>query len=244
MIDQTIQRAQVYYFIAHALLYPQENWLADTPWLAKILHDLDVLLQCEDLPGFEATPLEALQAQHRNIFGLTGSLLYETELGLPHEFRQSQELADIAGFYQAFGFRTGAAVRERPDHLAAELEFMYVLALKEAYAVENSLPEQAETCRDAQRKFLQDHLARWIGPFCRSLERSTDERLGEGGSRSPYLELSRLAHAFITAEASRLGAAISPLPQKDLSLTPYDPDYSCAGCAVAELAPEIVGDDR
>jgi nitrate reductase assembly molybdenum cofactor insertion protein NarJ len=237
MIDQTIRRAQVYYFLAHALLYPREDWLADTPWLAKILRGLDVMVQGEDLTGFEAMPLEALQAQHREVFGLTGSLLYETELGLPHEFRQSQELADIAGFYQAFGFRTGAAVRERPDHLAAELEFMYVLVLKEACAVESSLPEQAEICRDAQRKFLQDHLARWIGPFCRSLEQSTGERLGESGSRSLYLELSRLALAFITAEAGRLGAAISPLPQKDLSLTPYDPDNSCAGCAVAELAP-------
>ena len=178
--------------------------------------------------------LESLQADHRLVFGLTGSLMYETELGLPHEFRQSQELADIAGFYRAFGLQTGAAVRERPDHLATELEFMYLLALKEAYADSNSLPEQAEICVDAQRKFLQDHLACWIGLFCRSLERSIDERLGKDSLKSPYVMLAHLAEAFISAEAVRLDAVPAIQPAAEQKPTPYNPDYSCAGCAVAE----------
>lgn len=237
MIEQTVQRAQVYYFLSHALLYPLDNWVADMPWLTQILNDLDVPGLNESGNLFGDMPLEALQAQHREVFGLTGSLLYETELGLPHEFRQSQELADIAGFYRAFGFQTGAAVRERPDYLATELEFMYLLALKEAYAAQNSLPEQAEICADAQHNFLQDHLARWIGPFCRSLEQSTNERLGENSLQSPYLQLSRLAEAFLAAEAVRLGVTVTPQPQKGLTLTPFDPDNSCAGCVAAELAP-------
>jgi TorA maturation chaperone TorD len=227
MIDQTIQRAKVYYFLSHALLYPQDNWVVDFPLLADILQDLDVpisqtsevsgelvrttseVLEVLELPD---RSLESLQADHRQIFGLTGSLMYETELGLPHEFRQSQELADIAGFYRAFGLQTGATVRERPDHLATELEFMYLLTLKEAYADSNAMPEQAEICIDAQCKFLQDHLARWIGPFRRSLERSIDERLGEDELQSPYVRLARLAEAFISAEAARLGVvpAIQP----------------------------------
>jgi TorA maturation chaperone TorD len=160
--------------------------------------------------------------------------MYETELGLPHEFRQSQELADIAGFYRAFGFQTGGTVRERPDHLAAELEFMYLLALKEAYAAANSMPEQVEICVDAQRKFLQDHLARWIGSFCRSLERSIDERLGKDRLESPYFKLARLAEAFVSTDAARLGIVLPIRSAAEGKPTPYNPDYSCAGCAVAE----------
>lgn len=234
MIDQTIQRAQVYYFLSHALLYPQENWLAEAPLLASIMEELDIPFEGEyGFPPHDWS-LESLQADHRRIFGLTGSLIYETELGLPHEFRQSQELADIAGFYRAFGFQTGAAVRERADHLATELEFMYLLALKEAYALSNSLPEQAEICVDAQLKFLQDHLARWIRPFCRSLESSTGERLGKSGLSSPYVTLARLAEAFISAEAARLGAVPAIQPEAEQKPTPYNPDYACAGCAVGE----------
>lgn len=234
MIDPTIQRAQAYYFLSHALLYPQDNWIADAPLLVNILHDLDIPVASDT--GFPVSDwsLEALQADHRQVFGLTGSLMYETELGLPHEFRQSQELADISGFYRAFGFNTGAAVRERPDHLATELEFMYLLALKEAYADSNSMPEQAEICVDAQRKFLQDHLARWIGSFRRSLERSIDERLGKDRLDSPYLLLARLAEAFVSTDAARLGVVLATRPAAEGKPTPYNPDYSCAGCAVAE----------
>jgi TorA maturation chaperone TorD len=178
--------------------------------------------------------LESLQAEHRQIFGLTGSLMYETEFGLPHEFRQSQELADIAGFYRAFGLQTGATVRERPDHLATELEFMYMLLLKEAYATSSSLPEKAEICVDAQRKFLQDHLACWIGLFRRSLERSVGERLGDGSLNSPYIMLACLIETFIQVEARRLGVVPADQPHTPTKPTPYNPDYSCAGCAVAE----------
>jgi putative dimethyl sulfoxide reductase chaperone len=128
-------------------------------------------------------------------------------------------------------------VRERPDHLASELEFMYVMALKEAYVEANSMPEEAEMCVDAERKFLQDHLGRWIGPFRRSLERSTDERLGEAGLQSPYVKLARLAEAFLEAEAMRLGVEVQQLPASEQRLTPFNPDFTCAGCAVAETSP-------
>jgi nitrate reductase assembly molybdenum cofactor insertion protein NarJ len=237
MIDQAIQRAQAYYFFSQALIYPQDNWAADLPCLAELFQDLGLPWAAESAEQFSVLPVEDLQAQHREIFGLTGSLLYETELGLPHEFRQSQELADIAGFYRAFGFQAGAAVRERPDYLATELEFMYLLALKEAYAAEYDLPEAVEICADAQRKFLQDHLARWIGPFCRSLERSTGERLGEDGIRSPYILIARLAEAFLATEAARLGVAAAAQPAAAQKPTPFNPDITCAGCAAAEAEP-------
>jgi hypothetical protein len=111
---------------------------------------------------------------------------------------------------------------------------MYLLTLKEAYADSNALPEQAEICFDAQVKFVQDHLGRWIGPFCRSLKRSTGERLGENGLASPYLKLARLIEGFISGEADRLGVVLAVQPVAEQKPTPYDPDYSCAGCAMAE----------
>lgn len=237
MIEQAVQRAQVYFFFSHALIYPQDNWIKELHLLEMNLQNLAVPFGGKDEDAFPKMNLESLQAQHRDVFGLTGSLLYETELGLPHEFRQSQELADIAGFYQAFGFRSGAVVRERPDHLATELEFMYLLTLKEAYAEQHSLYEMAEICVDAQRKFLQDHLARWIRQFCRSLEASTGERLGDTGMQSPFLKLTRLLESFIIAETIRLGVDISTPPIVEQKPTPFDPDYTCAGCAIAETNP-------
>jgi nitrate reductase assembly molybdenum cofactor insertion protein NarJ len=157
-----LRRSQLYRFLADALLYPAEDWLCDVPLLEPALDELN--LSHYRLRG-SALDLADLQAEHRRVFGLTGSLCYETEYGLPHEFRQSQEMADIAGFYRAFGFENGGLIRERPDYLSTELEFMHTLTLKEVYAREAGEQEHLEVCVDAQRKFLRDHLAHWLPLF-------------------------------------------------------------------------------
>src|SRR4030067_283699 len=131
-----VPRAQVYSFLSDAFLYPDENWCEDVPLLGEIISGLDFAPTALAIRPVE---LARLQAAYRRTFGAAGSLCYETEYGLPHEFSQSQELADINGFYRAFGFTIGGQVRERPDHVAAELEFMSILALHEAYAARDGL---------------------------------------------------------------------------------------------------------
>ena len=234
--DVAFHRAQVYRFLADAFLYPTENWLEDAPLLMDILLKLDVLQSWdldasrEMVPRTRRSPqvwdLPALQAEHRRSFGLTGSLFYETEVGLPHEFRQSQELADIAGFYRAFGFSMGGSVRERPDHLAAELEFMHVLALKEVYAAQNEFVEAIGICADAQGKFLQDHLGKWIDLFAEALSRSAAE--------GPYVALARFTAGFVQADARRLGAKLEPRQLGDGQPTPLPVEMSCEVCPIAE----------
>ncbi len=234
MSQASLQRAQIYCFLSHAFLYPQEDWREDWLEVTRILAALGMGNACELSPESGGGDLLSLQAEHRRAFGLTGSLFYETEFGLPHEFRQSQEMADIAGFYQAFGFKVGGVLRERPDHLAVELEFMYILALKEAYAASLGQEELVEICLEAQRKFIQDHLGRWIGLFSIALARSIAERGGINVSEGAYPKLARLAAGFVSSDAERLGVQIESTGSLDLKLTPFNPDLSCEGCAVVE----------
>ncbi|MBI3960070.1 MAG: molecular chaperone TorD family protein, partial [Chloroflexi bacterium] len=147
------------------------------------------------------------------------------EYGLPHEFRQSQELADLGGFYRAFGFGLGAEVRERPDHIAVELEFMHILTLKETYALMGGRHEEAAICHEAQTSFLADHLAHWLPLFAQSLARN--------GGAEPYLTLARWTVAFVQVEAAALQVEIDILPLHAVQHTPFDPDFTCAGCALA-----------
>lgn len=237
MIEQTIQRAQVYYFLSHVFFYPRTSWLEEIADALQVLEALGIAPTGDLIDGTQQLDLADLQAQYREVFGLTGSQCYETEFGLPHEFRQSQELADIAGFYQAFGFRLGEVQRERPDHLSVELEFMYLLALKEALALENGSQEQAEICRQAQRHFLRDHLGRWIAAFNASLLRSSHTRLGSQVTESIYLKLAQVAEDFIAAELQRMDVQLDEPTPAEMKPTPYNPDYSCAGCAAAETVP-------
>ena len=230
-INHIIRRAQIYSFLAEAFLYPTENWLEELPDMHPILEDLGLnnlqLATC----NFQ---LNDLQEAHRRTFGLTGSLCYETELGLPNEFRQSQEMADIAGFYRAFGFQVGGEQRDRPDHLATELEFLYVLSLKEAYAAEQGIDEHVEVCVEARRSFLRDHLGRWIGLFAQSVSRGVVLE----GEANPYLWLSRLAAAFVQIDAHSLGLALDDRRLEEVRPTPPVPDISCETCPVNTLSEE------
>lgn len=220
--ETAVCRAQIYGFLSLAFLYPQENWTEDGPVVDEIVRQLDFL------EAFLAVPqvsLATLQAAHRAGFGAAGSLCYETEYGLPHEFRQSQEMADINGFYRAFGFQLGGPVRERPDHLAVQLEFMYLLALKEACAVQEGHAQHREICVNAQRRFLEGHLGRWIGLFAQSLLLNAHD--------SVYPALAHFAQHFVEADADRLGARIEQRRRVEIQHTPFDPEFSCADCALA-----------
>jgi DMSO reductase family type II enzyme chaperone len=225
-LDLTIRRAQVYRLLSEAFLYPRDNWTDDLPLLTDILADLDFGPAAP--PQVAPLGLVELQNEHRHTFGLAGSLCYETEYGLAHEFRQSQEMADINGFYRAFGFTIGGPVRERPDHVSVELEFMSVLALKEAYAAKQGIVEHEEVCVEAQRKFLADHLGPWFGLFAQSL--------AQNATGQTYPALTEFAVAFIEADAARLGLTLERLPLETVQHTPFDPNFSCADCPVAEMA--------
>jgi DMSO reductase family type II enzyme chaperone len=223
-VNQAISRAQLYSFLADVYLYPTENWSEALSLVAAVVARI---AEAPPWPTCAPLALSDLQAAYRRAFGAAGSLCYETEYGLPHEFRQAQELADIAGFYRAFGFAVGGPVRERPDHLAVELEFMHALALKEAYALANSLHEAAAICREAQARFLTDHLGVWIDLFAESLALNTQE--------DPYLSLARYTAAFVHAEASLLGVSLNSRRREQVRHTPFDPDFTCAACPVVAL---------
>jgi TorA maturation chaperone TorD len=64
--------------------------------------------------------------------------------------RRFLKLADVAGFYAAFELTPATARPDMEDHIAAELEFMSVLALKEAYAGAEELPGGLTVTRDAK----------------------------------------------------------------------------------------------
>ncbi len=149
--------------------------------------------------GFWRPTHADLQREYDRLFTHRTTILcpiYEVEYDKNRAVSQGPILADIAGFYRAFGLEI--AVNERPDHLALELEFMSVLTYKEALALENNLFEQAEICRDAQKKFLEAHLGRWVGIVADTLARAAQIEF--------YKALAADVKEFIESECALLGA--------------------------------------
>ena len=89
---------------------------------------------------------------------------------------------------------------ERVDHIAAELEFMHLLAVKEIVAEAEYNHEGAAICRDAARSFLKDHISRWYPKFC--------SRLGEAPTSPIYAAAGRLLERFLDLEMSRVDGAV------------------------------------
>lgn len=153
--------------------------------------------------------------------------LNECAYSAKHIYQEVQELADLSGFYRAFGLDIQG---QRPDELSAELEFSYLLALKEAFARERNQRSKANLCVDAQKDFLRDHLARWATNVGRRLQVLAPE--------TGYGAFGRLLAAFVESEADYLHiGAVKPHGE---SPQPVEaPDELACEADIGELAVKI-----
>lgn len=74
-------------------------------------------------------------------------------------------IADLCGFYRAFGFEPREGSGEKADHLAAELEFAAMLFVMIARARDAGRTDDLEIATDGLAKFLVDHLGDWLPLF-------------------------------------------------------------------------------
>ena len=102
---------------------------------------------------------EDMMSEYDRLFRASEVWLYGTEHLRMNEVQRSKSLADIMGFYRAFGLKPDT---DRPDALPCELEFMHYLILKGSHALESGdsadAKEKAAICLDAERKFFTEHL--------------------------------------------------------------------------------------
>jgi TorA maturation chaperone TorD len=188
----------------------------------RSLSDLAPTLILARLPA----DADRLNAAYEQTFGLLVSSNcppYETEyINSKFTFQRSQGLADIAGFYSAFGLEPSSAHPELHDHLALELEFMAFLLGLERTAAASDAPDRAERstiCRNAQRKFLAEHLVWWVPTFARLLS------LQDPGGF--YDAVSQFLAALMTAERALAGIS-APLGQ--VAPSTVERPEECAGC--------------
>lgn len=234
-------RAFLYQFLSRAFDYPDQvnwRWLSDEKTHGVLVSAARLLGTGEQarglLPHLKPESFEAFAFQYVSAFGHAARgpfPLNEIEYGdlKADPLFQPHRLADLSAFYRAFGLSLNEDADERHDHLSMELEFMSVLTMKEAYANEK-MPggEQLDLCRDAQKKFLREHLGSWTPAFCRRLARSW-----KGGILEALAELLR---KFIEQECATLEIRGG---SEDLLLRPIDDSVEklCESCGLSSLPP-------
>lgn len=184
-----------------------------------------------DCPGPDI--LTELRAAHARLFGhaVRGSCPpYELEYGSSEIIQQTAELADLSGFYNAFGLDLQESAFERGDHISVECEFLGILCAKQVWGLRDGQTEMAETCSDAQRLFLRDHLARWLPALA--------HRVATADPDGFYGRVACLTSTLIEWECREFGIQVGP---QWLELRPADPgrdteiDCDAGGCGVAAI---------
>ena len=243
-------RNSVYGFLAAAFRYPDQATLGMlddatrwNPWFEELRQTDPALFELLDatratLAGSNCdngSRSEMLQERHTELFGhaVRGACPpYELEYERGDIPQQSAELADIAGFYNAFGMELHAAAHERADHATVQFEFLSVLAAKEVYAIETDNSEGLQVLQDAQKSFLADHISRWVPAMATRLQDTDPDGF--------YGRLGGFIQAFIAAECEYFGVSCGPRllelrtidPQRDASIE-CGVEESCPGAAPA-----------
>ncbi len=101
----------------------------------------------------------------------------------------------VLELYHEGGFEVSDDFRELPDHIAAELEFLYLLIYRENQAHRASEPESPASVVVLRKRFLNEHLGGWIAPFTAAVK---------AGARSDfYRKLAELTDCFVKLEMGR-----------------------------------------
>lgn len=214
-------RADIYRLLALGFDTPSE----------KNLNNLDGLLS--DLTTLESHPTllkklsklrEALQKGRRELTQEYNRLFIiqstcPTSEGSYHLAERGPILGDITAFYKAFRINV-ASHSGPPDSIKMQLAFMHFMALKKTYALKHDLTEAWTVTEAAEKKFLRDHLGRWVVPF--------SDRLREATIHSFYTILGTLLTDWVKNECDAFDTHPTPLPT---SLLPQE-NEGCPRCAV------------
>ena len=98
-------------------------------------------------------------------------------------------------------------MHERLDHLSVELEFMHFLTYKEVVSRCHDGIDKTEIVVDAQKKFVKNHIGRWVPLFCRMLAKRRTPGL--------FKLIADCMSEWMDFEVAFLGVTVQPYSEAD-----------------------------
>jgi TorA maturation chaperone TorD len=98
----------------------------------------------------------------------------------------------VLELYRAGGFDMDEEFKELPDHVAAELEFLYLLIFRQNEARQNGDQERLNAMTALKKRFLAEHLGRWIEPFTETVKKTAESVF--------YRQLAELTALLVSME--------------------------------------------
>ncbi|MFC1921581.1 molecular chaperone [Chloroflexota bacterium] len=212
-IDKTTARMLLYRFLYEAYTYPEskliEILMSESIWkelqvadgvfgtesrqymsnmqsyiqqhsadTKKLLQDLQVeytYLFINAVPRVPASPYESVYTDDGLIMG--------------------EPVSQVLHLYREAGLSVKDSFDAPPDHIAAEIEFMFYLIQQEAVSIQNG-EENAAVWKRRQEQFLSQHLLKWVPIFLEKMK---------AGVRQPfYRDLAELLGTLLNIEKKTL----------------------------------------
>jgi TorA maturation chaperone TorD len=117
---------------------------------------------------------------------------------------------EVIKAYQEQGLSIDDEFKEVPDHISAELEFMYYLVHKELEALEKGDKKRALKWIEPQEAFFSTFLKPWVPPFCEKIKEGTDNEF--------YKSLADCVSTFFEHFQEYRKAVISSLREKIIAV--------------------------
>lgn len=196
-------RASVYRLLSACFYQPEQAFLEE-----------DIFGQLNDALGLVSDDLalsgqklgEAFRGENLDLLLLDYSRLFLGPFDIPAKpygsvYLDGQKVVmgdstlNVLANYRQGDCELAADFREVPDHVAVELEFLYLLTCRENDALAAGQQDRFVETAILRKEFLKNHLGRWVTPFCR--------RLHEHAGTGFYRQLAEIVEAFAAGEASR-----------------------------------------
>ena len=113
----------------------------------------------------------------------------------PDRLTMQESTMAVLALYEEGGFDIAEDFRELPDHIAAELEFLYLLLFREGRGQRGDAAGEAGDPALLRKRLMGEHLGRWAGPVT--------EAVRAHAQCAFYRELAGLTGRFVAMEVRR-----------------------------------------
>ena len=172
--------------------FAQEN-LFDSMRVAASRLDPELAEQARRLgQAFDAEDLQTLLVDYTRLFLGPLEMLarpYESTWLAAGAPTDEHPAPTVLALYGEFGFEVDAEVMESPDHVAVELEFLYLLTFTKNRATQAGDDDKFAATEQLLQRFMDQHLGVWLGPFCAAVS--------AGAQTAFYRELAAFTNRFV-----------------------------------------------
>ena len=173
--DELVQRAAWFKMFSLLFRYPNKETISllkdGVPQLPVEVLNTEMRGNAEPLKrAVAAASTEQITLEYSNLFTGAGLCRANENDYEKLSFSMTEKLAEVAGFYSAFGFEVDDDIGERPDFVGTQLDFINLMLLKQAYALKNGWSEQAAVTADALASFIEAHFVNWVPKLCYALQ--------------------------------------------------------------------------